>query len=237
MNVTIAANLSRVVQRLQEIGISNVVFVGGATIGLFLTDPAAPEPRATLDIDVVAPVASRRAYNQLEEKLREAGFTQPTEEGDPVCRWIIDGVTVDLMPPDESVLGFSNRWYLDLISHAQAMTLPDGTTLRLVTTPYLIASKIEAFHGRGKTDYRFSHDLEDIIILLDGREEIFEEVQQAPKDVRGFIVSEFRDLLVNEDFVEAISEHLPPDLASQARAPIIITRMRRIIEVGRKSLD
>ena len=35
-----------------------VVFVGGAVVGLLLTDPAAPRPRPTKDVDVIVEVAS-----------------------------------------------------------------------------------------------------------------------------------------------------------------------------------
>lgn len=227
MSGVVTENLSRVANRLNELGIVDVVFVGGATIGLFLTDPAAPEPRATYDVDVITPVTSRAAYNALEQILHNAGYEQPREEGDPICRWRIDGVTVDLMPPDEAVLGFSNRWYPDILEHAQATTLPDGTKIRLVTTPYLIASKLEAFRGRGR-DYRSSHDLEDIVILLDGRDEVIIEMQQAPEDVRTFVAAEFQRLLEDEAFVEAVPGYLYPDAASQARAPSILSKIKEL---------
>lgn len=229
MNSVATEDLSRVARRLYELGITDIVFVGGATIGLFLSDTAAPEPRATRDVDVITPEMSRVAYNALERKLRSAGFTQPMEEGDPICRWRIDGVTVDLMPSDASVLGFSNRWYPAIIEHARPRALPDGTTIRLVTTPYLIAAKLEAFHGRGGGDYS-SHDIEDIIILLDGRKEVVEEVEKAPDEVRNYVADEFRMLLADEGFVEALPEHLFPDAASQARAPIILERMADIAQ-------
>ena len=117
------ANLGRVAKSLSDLGLTDVVFVGGAVIGLFLTDRAAPEPRTTFDVDVITPETSRAAYNALEQKLRDAGFTQPMGKGDPICRWLIDGVTVDLMPPDEAVLGFSNRWHPAIIEHAHQTTL------------------------------------------------------------------------------------------------------------------
>ncbi len=102
-------NLRRVAKRLYILGMTDIVFVGGSTIELYLTDPAAPEPRATIDVDVLTPVTSRADYRRLEARLRAAGFSQPFEEGDPICRWRIDGVTVDFMPPEEEVLGFSNQ--------------------------------------------------------------------------------------------------------------------------------
>ena len=48
-------NLSYVARQLSKLGVTDEVFVGGATIGLYLTDPAAPEPRFTFDVDVVTP--------------------------------------------------------------------------------------------------------------------------------------------------------------------------------------
>lgn len=218
-------NLSYVARQLSELGVTDVVFVGGATIGLYLTDPAAPEPRFTFDVDVLTPVASRRAYNDLEAKLRDAGHTP---DPDVICRWLIGGVTVDLMPPDEEILGFSNRWYAGLVEHAQALTLPDGTVIRYASAPFLIATKLEAFYGRGGGDYRSSHDLEDILIVLDGREEIVDEFRNTPEKVRSYLAATFGKLLADEDFRAAVPEQLLPDDASQARAAIILTRMGQI---------
>lgn len=219
-------NLTVVARELQVLGLHDTVFVGGATVGLLITDRAAPPPRHTIDVDIVIPTSSRMTFNALEERLRQAGHHQPPEG--PICRWIIAGVTVDLMPPDEAILGFSNRWYASLLQHAQETHLPDGTTIRLASAPHLIATKLEAFHGRGQSGYRFSHDLEDIIILIDGREELVEEIRQAPAAVRAYIAEEFTHLLDNEDFLMAVAEYLPPDSASQARAAIVIERMQRI---------
>ena len=218
-------NLSYVARQLSKLGVTDEVFVGGATIGLYLTDPAAPEPRFTFDVDVVTPVTSRRAYNDLEVKLRDAGHTQ---DADVICRWLIRGVIVDLMPPHEEILGFSNRWYAGLVKHAQTITLPDGTVIRHASAPYLIATKLEAFYSRGGGDYRSSHDLEDILIVLDGREELANELRDAPEEVRSYIAATFGKLLADEDFRAAVPEHLLPDDASQARSAIILARMEQI---------
>lgn len=220
------SNLSRVAKSLTELEITDVVFVGGATIALYITDLAAPEPRTTFDVDVVTSVGTIAEYHKLEARLRDAGHT-PNPEG-PICRWLISGITVDLMPTNESILGFSNRWYTDLIEHAQVYALPDGTLIRHASTPYLIATKLEAFYGRGNGDYRGSHDLEDLIIVLDGREEAIAEVGNAPEDVKSYVATTFGVLLDSDDFQEAVPEHLLPDAASQARAPIVLKRMQQI---------
>lgn len=61
-----------------------VVFVGGATVTLWITDPAAPPPRPTKDVDVIVEVASRTAYHAFEKRLRDAGFR---DDGEVICRW------------------------------------------------------------------------------------------------------------------------------------------------------
>jgi hypothetical protein len=91
-----------------------------------------------------------------------------------------------------------------------------------------LRSKLEAFHGRGGNDITLSHDLEDIIAVIDGRAEIVTEVAEADQTVRKYIASEIGALLENEDFVEALSGFLLPDAASQALRPLLEERLRAI---------
>ncbi|GLI35004.1 hypothetical protein DAMNIGENAA_24370 [Desulforhabdus amnigena] len=90
-----------------------VAFLGGATTSFLITDPAYPQVRPTLDVDVIVKIASRMEYYRLEERLRNLGFTQAMGKDEPVCRWLVEGVKIDVMPTEESILGFSNRWYSD----------------------------------------------------------------------------------------------------------------------------
>jgi hypothetical protein len=47
------------------------------------------------------------------------------------------------------------------------------------TSPYLLATKLEAFRGRGDGDFAGSTDIEDIILIIDGRPSVLEEVRHA----------------------------------------------------------
>lgn len=228
MNTAIMENLAVVARRLNDLGLHELVFVGGATIGLLLTDEVAPRVRPTFDVDVVTSAATRSAYYELEATLRAEGFVQPIGEGVPVCRWLIGGVPVDVMPIDEAILGFSNRWYGSLVEHAVYIQLPNGVTIRVASAPYVVATKLEAFDGRGCGDYRVSHDLEDIIILLDGRSELSSEIAAAPNDVRTYIAETFGALLSNSEFVDSIPGYLDSDVASQGREPLIRKRIAQI---------
>jgi predicted nucleotidyltransferase len=222
--------IAKVAERLSQLGAEGVVFVGGATVGLLLTDPAAPAARPTLDVDVVTPVPSKSAFHELEQKLLAAGYSQPS--GGPICRWLIEGVTVDLMPPIDTILGFSNRWYPDLIANAMTISLPGGINVLIGDAPHLLATKLEAFHGRGETDYRFSRDITDIIVLIDGREELLEELKRAPENLRQYVANQFTDFLSDPDFEEALSAHLPGDEASQGRTALTVKRMQEIASVS-----
>lgn len=232
MTVNPVDNIALVARRLYEAGVNDVVFVGGAVIGLLLSDEAAPDVRPTLDVDVVTAAETRSAYYKVEERLRAAGFTQPIGEDVPVCRWIVDGVPVDVMPPDETILGLSNRWYRTVFNHSSEIVLSNGIQVRVANAPYVVAMKLEAFNGRGDNDFRYSHDLEDLMLLVDGRPELVSEMTLAPIDLRHYVAREFSRLLRSQDFLDSVPGYLDPDNASQARAPMIIERMERIRDLA-----
>jgi hypothetical protein len=209
-----------------------VVFLGGAAAALLITDPAAPAIRYTMDVDVVVEIGSLLEYYRLSDRLRELGFREKAGEGEPICRWTIEDVVVDVMPTTQDVLGFSNRWYAGAFAYAADYPLPSGTVIRLVTAPYFLATKLEAFAGRGKGEYLVSHDVEDLVAVIDGRPGIEDEVAGADPDVRIFLGEQFRLLLADEAFVEAIAGHLPPDAASQARGELVRDRMGRMVSMA-----
>jgi len=203
----------------------DMVFLGGCATGLLITDPAAPVIRATKDVDVITEVASLAEYHWLSEQLRGLGFTEDQSEQAPICRWLGHGVILDVMPTDEKVLGFGNRWYQPALENAVRVDLPSGASIRLVTAPYFLMTKLSAFEGRGNGDYLMSHDIEDIIALLDGRAAIVEDVRAADMVVKNAIKEQCSVLVTNERFLEAIPGHLPGDAASQARLPLIMERV------------
>jgi len=169
-----------------------IAFLGGATTALFITDPSAPDVRPTKDVDIIVHIITRSDYYRFEEKLRSLGFVQLVDEDAPVCRWRIGDVMVDAMPTDPSILGFSNRWYTEAIQNAEIFRLSDETQIRLVTTPYFLATKIEAFHSRGEGNYRSSEDLEDIIAIIDGRPEVIGEIKKSRYKLRSYLAEQFQ---------------------------------------------
>jgi hypothetical protein len=219
--------LFEAVVRLLRPLLDELVFVGGCTTGLFITDRAAAGIRPTKDVDAIVDVTSYAKYAALSERLRDLGLTEDKSEDAPLCRWRHKEFIIDVMPVEKEVLGFSNRWYPAAIDSAQTLSVADSQ-IKVVTPVYFVATKLEAFHGRGGKDVTLSHDLEDIVAVVDGREEIVGEIARADTDVRRYIASEFAVLLENLEFVEALSGFLLPDAANQGRRAMLEGRLRAI---------
>ncbi len=203
------------------------VLVGGLAAGLLITDPAAPEPRPTDDVDLVVELVTYGQYYELGKQLHELGFSEDTEGG-AICRWKYQGLSVDIMPTDGAAMGLNSRWFPESYSTARSIELEGGRQIRLVTAPCFLALKLEAFRDRGESDYLASHDLEDIIAVINGREEIVDEVAAAGNEVRGYLARRVGELIGNDRFMEALPCHLAGDEASQARLPIVEQKLRRI---------
>lgn len=207
--------------------LDELVFLGGSATGLLITDRAAPGVRATDDVDVITEVGSYGQYQTLSERLREIGLTEDMSDGAPMCRWRHGELIIDVMPTDERILGFGNRWYKPAIRGARRMEVA-GLKVLVIAPPYFVATKFEAFHERGENDVVGSHDLEDIVTVIDGRAEIVDDVHAAQSDVRAFIAAEIDHLLSTDTFHYALPGFLLPDAASQARLPILLRRLHAL---------
>jgi hypothetical protein len=110
--------------------LTEIVFVGGCATGLLIDDPGAAPVRETYDVDVIAEIASYAEYSVFSERLRALGFQEDASEGAPLCRWQYGCLTLDVMPLDPKILGFSNRWYPEALRAAAEVRLPGGHTVR-----------------------------------------------------------------------------------------------------------
>lgn len=230
MNIPSNPNLAHLLVAAAKLAplLDQIVFVGGCITGLLVTDPAAAPVRTTLDVDVIISVASYPEFTLLEKRLRELGFRQSHAEGAPICRWLSGDLILDLMPTDSAILGFSNPWYRPALENAQRIRIGEHD-IQLITAPFFLATKLEAFRGRGNNDFRASHDLEDIITVIDGRPELTAEILLAPRDLRQYLGAEFGTLLASRDFLEALPGHLLPDTASQQRLSLVVKRMQDLV--------
>lgn len=203
-----------------------VVFVGGAVAGLLVTDPLADSVRATRDVDAVVNT-SRARFHEIEAQVAQRGFERDVRS-DVICRWLhsASGVAFDLMPVQPEVLGFTNRWYPYAVETAERVDLGEGARIRLVSAVAFVATKLEAFASRGHGDFLSSHDLEDVLNIVDGREELSGEIADAPIEVREAVAGIFRRLLSNADFVNVF----PGLMAEPARAPLVWARLKMLCD-------
>jgi hypothetical protein len=207
-----------------------VVFLGGACIELWVTDPGAPAPRPTKDVDVVVEVASRLGYEGFSARMRARGLAEDSTSR-VICRWrhARSGLLLDAMPVNPAILGLSNHWQAAAVPHAVERRLPSGAPIRAATPPYLLATKLEAFGERGRGDPIASRDFEDIVTLIDARVEILREIRSAPRDVRAYLADQLTGVQRIPDFLTLVSAMLRPDDASQARLEaVVLPRLREI---------
>ena len=224
--------LERAAELLGEALLEQLVFIGGAVAGVLITDPAMPEIRPTQDVDVICRVITRSGYHQLGSQLRQRGFQEDSRPGAPLCRWCSHDLMLDLMPTQGEILGFSNRWYALALETALQQGLPSGRSIRIVTAPVFLATKLEAFRGRGQGAFLFSHDLEDLMAVVDGRASLLEECRLSPPELRNALAGQFRELLNTTAFLEALPAFLPPDQASQQRLPDLLETLRALITLA-----
>lgn len=201
-----------------------VVFVGGCATGLLISQPLVADVRATEDVDAIVEVASLVGYHALAEQLTARGFKQTMADNTPPFRWYWQRMQLDLVPVDERVLGFANRWYKPGFAAALLATLPTGLKLRHLSAPYFVATKLDAFKDRGNNDVYLSHDLEDIISVVDGREELLEELTGAPSEVRRFVAEHFQAILNHPDFTNV----LPGIVSQSSRTGLVLQRFENV---------
>lgn len=206
--------ISVVAKVLEQLDLK-VVFVGGSTVSLYVPEGESMEHRPTNDIDVVVEILSYDQYGELEGRLRDVGFRHDTESK-VIGRFIVKGITVDIMPTGEDSLGFVNRWNTEGFHHAQEFILEPDTVVYILPLSYFIASKLEAYRNRPMTfgtssqyslDYRSSRDIEDIVYLLDTVPDVEKLLAEGPSSVQGYLFSQFSLLLDDHDFEEGVESH------------------------------
>lgn len=235
MNSVQNPNLDKVEHAVEQLGnlANDMVFSGGSATGMLITDPAAPPVRVTRDIDVIMQVDSLDEYEQVAEKLRAQGFKESSNGGSPVSRWLADDVSLDVMSTDPRIMGFGNQWFAPAMTHAESVKLPSERKIKRVSAPYFLMTKLEAFSNFGSGDYLRSPDIEDMIAVIDGRQEIVKEVKKIKKTDPALakeLSKRFRELLKDNQFVESVSAYMPTIETSHDRVMVIL---QRIVEIAK----
>jgi hypothetical protein len=218
--------LRAVADRLDGLGLS-YAFVGGSIVSLLLDDPGLSPVRPTDDVDVILEVVTAERYSDVEARIRRLGFSHDTREGAPRCRWVLGNLAVDIMPTEGAALGLNTAWFMEALATATEQEFAH-TRLRLVSPVGFLATKHVAFLDRGKGDYHGSHDLEDFVTVIDGRESIVTDVDHAPIALRRYVIGAVQSFMAAQDFADALPGQIPPDRASQQRLPLLRRKLTAI---------
>jgi predicted nucleotidyltransferase len=224
--------LEVVAQALGQELCQEVAFVGGCTTALLLTDEfSREEVRYTDDVDLVVHLTGYDQWQKLVAQLQQKGFKQ-SQQDEVICRLRLGELKVDFMPEDAetaNLLGCNNRWFKDGLANAQWHELPSGCRIRLFTPPYFLGSKLEAYAGRGAQDPLNSQDLEDILNLVNGREELLQEVDASARELRVYLAQALAVLLENNYFGMKVQDAARGD---NEREQIIWQRLHHIAQVA-----
>src|SRR3989338_1117117 len=227
------SNLAMLEFMVRKLGIlkDDFVFLGGCATALFIDDPAVPDVRTTLDVDCIVDVISLKHYHQLEKKLTAQGFKKSITD-DVICRWHYDDAILDVMPTDEKILGFGNRWYKTAIKQTLRHQIATDIFMQSVSAPYFLATKFEAFDSRGNNDYLMSHDFEDIVSIIDGRTTLINEVMSCHSELKTFLQKTFMRLLKDENFLSALPGHLLYGSSTAVRTEMVLNRIKQLAGVS-----
>lgn len=183
--------LQKVALGLEEL-LSEVVFVGGATVPFYLDHPESEEIRVTDDVDIVFQIFTYIEYSKLEEKLLAKGFS-PDMTSKIAVRKKFQGIIVDVMPTNADIWGFCNRWYLEGVKRSVPYQLPGGLSINILSLSYFLATKLEAHNDRGESLY-ISKDMEDVSLILNGSSRLPVEIKKVDPDLRNYLADNLRVL-------------------------------------------
>ena len=137
-------------------------------------------------------------------------------------------IPVDIMPAEDGPLGPANKWYKLGFDHLWVVKAK-VEDIKILPAPCYLATKFEAFNGRGK-DYRTSHDFEDIIYIIDNRTSIVEEVKNTLPEIKSYLQSQLLKLENNLNYDEILSAHIHPLIIAD-RAPLVKEKISQIIRL------
>ena len=206
----------------------DVVFLGGMVTFIYADDASLSDIRPTKDVDCIIEVHSKMDYAVLEDKLRKKGFKNDIYSDKPlICRFLYDGVIVDVMPTETDILGFSNKWYKTGFENRILYQLTEEITIYILPVEYYLATKFEALLGRGGKDLRFSHDFEDIIYIVQNNDNLVKTLQAADKKVKNYLEVEFSKILEDRHHKEAVEANLPYN-TNMEEIDFILKKLKRL---------
>ncbi|MCK4895049.1 MAG: hypothetical protein KAT07_13825 [Calditrichia bacterium] len=214
-------NIAHALSDLNE----QVVFVGGAVVGLYANDPGAPEVRPTKDIDIVFEIGSVFKLKELRQKLAKRGIHFAKDE-EVMCRFIFQNTFLDIMATKEIDWAPSNPWFKFGFEYPETVHL-DELKIKILPVEYYLASKFTAFRDRGN-DPRTSPDIDDIVYILDNRKTLVKDILESKKFVKEYLFVELKAFLDDTTFQEVVIAHLEPATQTE-RYEMLIQKLSEIL--------
>ena len=222
INIAVVAEIAEALKDIKQ----DMVFVGGAIISLYTDDPAADEIRPTQDVDMTINILNLGHWEEVQKKLSELGF-QPDPFGHAICSYKYNDIPVDIMATEDGPLGPSNRWYKVGFKNLKNVKVKDQE-IKILSAPCYLATKFEAFKNRGN-DYRTSHDIEDIIYVLDNRIDIVSEITEGEPSILLFIREQLQIIINKGILKEVLVSHIHP-LMLDERIVIVEEKIEQILQ-------
>ncbi|MDY6787589.1 MAG: hypothetical protein SVK54_05635 [candidate division WOR-3 bacterium] len=208
--MNVEKRIRAVAKGLDKAGV-NYCFIGGASCGFYIDDPNASKVRPREDVDCIVETSCDREFEQLLKQITSLGF-EKNDASESQSRWEYNGIKVDIVPACQD----ENRWYREGIRKCKERIMGD-VTVRYLSLPYFLASKLEALKHRGADDLSSSKDFEDIVIVMDGLKDL-SVIMNFPADVIRFIRKEFKSISLREDFYDALVGHIDVSPIREKRA-------------------
>jgi len=221
INIAVVAEVAKALKNIKK----DMVFVGGAVVSLYTDDPAADEIRPTQDVDMTLNIVNLSHWEKVQAQLLEFGF-HPDPFGHAICSYKYNDIPVDIMAAEDGPLGPANRWYKIGFENLWTAKAKEQE-IYILSAPCYLATKFEAFNNRGK-DYRSSHDMEDIINILDNRINIVEEIAKDDTRIEHFIKEQLQNIINNGSMQEVLMAHIHP-LIIVERLPIVEEKIFQIL--------
>ncbi len=206
---------------------NEVIFVGGATVSLYINDEAAEDVRPTKDIDISVSVVSINELENIRERLAFKGFLQSAEL-DVICRFKFEEILVDVMNTNPISWAPANKWFKKGFENMERIKI-EQNTIQIMPFNYFLASKFTAYEDRGGNDPRFSHDIEDITYILDNRTD-WENllINEKDEEVKSYIIENLKLIKENSKFQEAFLGNLFYESAEE-RFKLILNKIDSVL--------
>lgn len=221
INIAVVAEVAKALKDLKQ----NMVFVGGAVVSLYTDDPAADEIRPTKDIDLTVNILNLNHWEKIQDELSALGF-YPDPFGHAICSYKYKDIPIDIMTTEDGPFGLTNQWYKIGFENLWKVKAKDED-ITVLSAPCYLATKFEAFNNRG-SDYRTSHDIEDIVYVLDNRIGIVNEIANDDKRVTNFIRQQLQSIKDKGLLEEVLIAHIHP-IIFEERLPIVEEKIEQIL--------